>query len=200
MSTLVNIVLGFGLGLAFSIPIGPVGVMCARRSLLYGISAGAVAGIGAALADATYAAVASAATAATVGFINEHRHIIRPVGGVFLILFGAFLLKRKPPDEVQKEAGNTFGAMVMTFLLVASNPLTILAFAAAFTILPEVLSDRQHGWLSFGVFCGGLTWWLTLSTLVHYLPKRFQRPTLINRVAAWLIIALGALGLVPGLD
>lgn len=50
---------GFLLGLAIAAPVGPVGIVVIRRTITFGRGVGLISGLGAATADAFYAAVAA---------------------------------------------------------------------------------------------------------------------------------------------
>ncbi|MCB0207269.1 MAG: LysE family translocator, partial [Anaerolineae bacterium] len=50
---------GLVIGLAIAAPVGPIGVLCIRRTLAEGRLAGLVTGLGAATADTVYGAVAA---------------------------------------------------------------------------------------------------------------------------------------------
>ena len=49
---------GLIMGFAIAAPVGPIGVLCIRRTLAHGRLAGLISGLGAASADAVYGAVA----------------------------------------------------------------------------------------------------------------------------------------------
>jgi threonine/homoserine/homoserine lactone efflux protein len=50
---------GFILGLAIAAPVGPIGVLCIRRTLAQGRAIGFVSGLGAATADVVYGCIAA---------------------------------------------------------------------------------------------------------------------------------------------
>ncbi|MGB8693525.1 MAG: LysE family transporter, partial [Steroidobacteraceae bacterium] len=50
---------GMAIGLAIAAPVGPIGLLCLRRSLEQGRAAGLATGLGAASADAIYGAIAA---------------------------------------------------------------------------------------------------------------------------------------------
>jgi threonine/homoserine/homoserine lactone efflux protein len=50
---------GIIIGFAIAAPVGPIGVLCIRRTLAEGRASGLVSGLGAATADAIYASVAA---------------------------------------------------------------------------------------------------------------------------------------------
>lgn len=50
---------GAAVGFAIAAPVGPVGVLCVRRTLMFGRLSGLISGFGAALADGVYGFVAA---------------------------------------------------------------------------------------------------------------------------------------------
>jgi len=87
---------GFCFGLALSAPIGPVNVICLRRTLADGFGAGIAAGLGAAVADALYAVAAAFGAGAFAALVSAHAGPIRVVGGVLLLGFAAVLWRHEP--------------------------------------------------------------------------------------------------------
>src|SRR5262245_4326283 len=90
---------GFAIGLAIAAPVGPIGVLCMRRTLLSGSLAGFVTGLGAAAADATYGALGAFGTALAATLVDQQAWIAT-VGGGFLIWLGIAALRR-PPAELE---------------------------------------------------------------------------------------------------
>ncbi len=50
---------GMLIGLAIAAPVGPIGILCIRRTLAYGRLSGLLSGLGAATADAIYGCIAA---------------------------------------------------------------------------------------------------------------------------------------------
>ena len=83
---------GRGLLVGFSIaaPVGPIGVLCIRRTLTLGLLAGLLSGLGAATADAVYGAIAAYGLTAISGILVGQSFWFRLVGGIFLIYLGQY--------------------------------------------------------------------------------------------------------------
>ena len=79
---------GFAIGFSIAAPVGPIGILCIRRSLADGLARGLAAGLGAATADAAYGCVAGFGLTAVSGFLVHHRVALEAVGGVFLCYLG----------------------------------------------------------------------------------------------------------------
>lgn len=63
---------GLIIGFAIAAPVGPIGVLCIRRTFADGQAAGLATGLGAATADAFYGAVAGFGLTAISGFLLDY--------------------------------------------------------------------------------------------------------------------------------
>src|SRR5438477_13103318 len=80
---------GLVIGFSIAAPVGPIGVLCIRRTLADGRLAGLMTGLGAACADAVYGAIAAfGLTWLTQALIGQQRWI-RGIGGAVLLYLGA---------------------------------------------------------------------------------------------------------------
>lgn len=206
---------GRGLLVGFSIaaPVGPIGVLCIRRTLTLGRLAGLLSGLGAATADALYGAIAAYGLTAISGILVGQSFWFRLVGGVFLIYLGVQTVLAKPaikPAEVEglTNAQGLAGAYVSTVILTITNPATIMSFAAVFAGLGlgtgvAGAASSQSGRLAaitlvVGVFVGSALWWLLLSSVVSLFRSIANPNTLqwLNRVSGVVLIMFGVIALI----
>ena len=89
---------GVVIGFAVAAPVGPIGVLCIRRTLADGRASGLVTGLGAATADAAYGAVAALGLTFVTGLLVDAGTWLRLVGGVFLLILGAKTFLSRPAD------------------------------------------------------------------------------------------------------
>jgi len=198
---------GLIIGFSIAAPVGPIGILCIRRTLAEGRLAGFVSGLGAATADAVYGSIAAFGLTLVTSFLVEQRFWLRAVGGVFLFYLGVktFLSKPQPASELN-QAGearqNLFGNYASTFVLTLTNPLTILSFAGIFAGLG--LGSYINGnylaavTLVLGVFIGSATWWFILSGITSLFQKKLSLQLLlwVNRISGTIIILFGMLALI----
>lgn len=184
------------LGLAIAAPLGPIGVLCVNRTLERGFWAGMAGGLGTALADASYAALAGAGFAVFAAFLAMIDTPLKLFGGLFMIVLGARGLWAVPAKRAAAVgARDLFGTVAATYVLTIANPATILSFAAIFAGLGLVTAHDGLGiaQVIFGVFAGSLLWWAFLSGLVaalhHRLPAGFARGSAI--VSGLVLIGFG---------
>jgi threonine/homoserine/homoserine lactone efflux protein len=193
---------GLLLGLSIAAPVGPIGVLCIRRTLSAGRGMGLASGLGAATADATYGAVAAFGLTVVSSFLLSQQMWLRLLGGAFLCYLGVRTFLAAPATEAARGVGGGLaGAYVSTFFLTITNPLTILSFAAIFAGLGLGATGADAGaalGLVLGVFLGSALWWVVLSGAVSLLRARFDLRALrwVNRGSGLLILGFGVLSLV----
>ena len=192
---------GLIIGFSIAAPVGPIGVLCIRRTLTEGRLAGFLSGMGAASADMFYGAVAAFGLTAVQDLLVGQSNWLRIVGGVFLLYLGIKTFFSKPSEKAaEARRDGLFGAYLTTFFLTITNPITILSFIAIFAGLRLGETDGNYVSATFmvlGVFLGSAAWWLTLSTGVSLLRDKFT-PTLlvwVNRLAGVIIFVFGLLAL-----
>ncbi len=193
---------GLVIGFSIAAPVGPIGVLCIRRTLAGGRLHGLASGLGAATADASYGAVAGFGLTAVSGLLVEQQGWLRLIGGLFLCALGIRTILARPASEAASASRNgLLGAYLSTFALTLTNPLTILSFVAIFAGLGIAETGADYGaalTLVAGVFVGSAAWWLLLSGGVSLLRERFtpRRMRWVNRLSGAVLIAFGLAALV----
>ncbi|MGD1898009.1 MAG: LysE family translocator [Phormidesmis sp.] len=197
---------GFLMGVAIAAPVGPIGVLCIRRTLAQGRLIGLVSGCGAATADAFYGIIAAFGLSTLSTFLVSNTVYLQVIGGFFLCYLGvktalsksAVALDKSAPSNSSRSSSSstssertssktTLSAYTTTLALTLTNPATILSFVAIFAGLGITQSDYlQSVTLVFGVFSGSLLWWLVLVSGVTYLRSRLTPERLLrfNRFAS----------------
>lgn len=166
------------IGFSLAAPIGPVGMMCIRRTLTHGHLRGFVSGLGAATADSVYAIIAAFGITLISNFIVQHEYSIRLVGGVLLILLGIRTLLVHPVETPSQNGLNGHASAYVTmFLLTFTNPMTLFAFAVVFAGIgagSAVGDTLTASFLVAGVFSGSALWFLLITTAVHIYKDKFK--------------------------
>ncbi len=196
---------GLIIGLAIAAPVGPIGLLCIRRTLSQGRAAGFVSGLGAAAADAVYAAVAGFGISVFTSLVVGQAGWLRLLGGGALIYLGARTVLTRPAGTQATVGGRGLaGAFLSTFALTLTNPTTILSFAAVFAGLGSGHGASDIGTtllLVGGVFGGSALWWLLLSHGANLFRSRLGPGGLrwVNIVSGAIIAAFGLGALISGL-
>jgi threonine/homoserine/homoserine lactone efflux protein len=192
---------GIIIGFAMAVPIGPIGIMCIRKTLTEGRLRGLVIGLGAATADLLYGCVAAFGLTVIANTLNSERIWIRLVGGTLLLFLGVRTFRALPANPNIPENNNgILRSYLTTVFLTLTNPLTIFAFIAVFAALGlgTGLSYFSASSLVAGVFIGSCLWFLSLSSGVTFFRKKLDLVGLrwVNRIAGVLIILSGIIAIV----
>ena len=194
------LVQGLLIGFSIAAPVGPIGVLCIRRSLADGARIGLLTGLGAASADAFYGAIAAFGLTAVSNLLMNHRFLLGLIGGVFLCYLGvrAFFAGVAEGGQAPPRV-SALTAYGSTFVLTLANPMTILSFAAVFVGfgLGSAKDYNAAGMMVAGVFVGSALWWLLLSSVVSLIRSRMTAASLqwVNRGSGVIIVAFGVYAL-----
>ena len=189
------------IGFSIAAPVGPIGVLCIRRTLADGRAHGFVSGLGAATADAVYGSVAAFGLTFVSGFLVSQQPWLRLVGGAFLCYLGVKTFLARPAERAAAAGGGGLAsAYISTLFLTLTNPTTILSFAVIFAGLGLGGAAGNYAAaavLVLGVFLGSASWWLILSGGVAPLRAQFGSSGLgwVNRLAGIIIAGFGAIAL-----
>jgi threonine/homoserine/homoserine lactone efflux protein len=193
---------GLLIGLAIAAPVGPIGVLCIRRTLADGRLVGFITGLGAATVDAFYGSVAAFGLAFVANLLLGQRIWIHLLGGIFLVYLGVRgLMAQRRSTALSAVAPTTTrrglaGAYLSTVLLTLTNPATIFSFAAIFAgvgLAGAHVGGASAGSLVLGVFLGSALWWMVLSSGVGLLRARLTPANLlwITRASALILLGFG---------
>ena len=194
---------GLVLGLMIAAPVGPVGLLCIRRTVKHGIIIGFATGLGAACADTIFGGVAAFSVTVIVEFLQRYSPAIRILGGIFMLVVAWHTWHDKPrelprgeegcpPPATEKSIGRVVSATLSSFIITMTNPVTMFATMAVVATFSELQSRMDAITIVSGIFCGSTLWWFLLSGGVALVRGHFteSRVTTINRVTA---VALGML-------
>jgi threonine/homoserine/homoserine lactone efflux protein len=202
---LVFILKGIIIGFSLAAPVGPIGVLCMRRTLARGGWRGFTVGLSGASADIVYALVAAFGVSLISDYIAAHEHWIRLVGGILLLILGLYLYRSHPEAHTSaKWVREEAQAFVSIFFLALTNPLTLFAYSAAFSGIgvESIMGDGISVILLVaGVFLGSLLWFTLLTSLTRLFRDRVTTHglSIINKAAGTLLMLFGLLGVWSGL-
>ena len=184
------------IGLSIAAPVGPIALLCIRRTLTDGRLAGFISGLGAATADSLYGAIAGFGLSFLSEALLGNQEWLRILGGLYLCFLGTrIFLSRGAQRAIDSWRTGLAAAYASTFLLTVMNPVTILAFISVFAGLGVTTGGdaAAGGTLVAGVFLGSAFWWFVLALGVGVLRARIT-PTIlhwVNRLAGALIAGFG---------
>jgi len=197
--------IGRGLVLGFTIAaaVGPIGLLCIRRTLADGAAIGFVSGLGAATADAFYGAVAAFGLTAISDVLVGERTLLGIVGAVILAILAVRTLSSRPTTAATSTAGPGFAAAYgSTLALTVTNPMTIVSFASLFAALGVGIGGTAPVLVVGGVFVGSTAWWAILASVVARLRSRVTLRGLrwVNAASGSLLLAFAVVALWTGLS
>ncbi len=204
---LTTLLKGLLVGLGVSIPLGPIGVLCMQRTLSKGRLSGFISGMGAAVADTLFSALAILGLAFVLLLFENNKILFLIAGGAIIVFIGVRIYFSNPIKQIrQNKRGKKrlFEDFISVFMLTLSNPGAIFLILASFALVRLEL-DRESGYANIavaigGVFIGASLWWFTLSSVISHYRRRFRIRQLwvVNRVAGTLIALLGILSIFNG--
>ena len=186
---------GIGAGLAIAAPVGPIGLLCIRRTIADGRRAGLITGLGAATADLVYGLIAALGLTGLSYWLTSASSWLHWAGAAFLLWLGVRTLTEKaataPANAPARGLLPIFGTM---FVLTLTNPMTIVSFLGLIAGLGAI----SRGYLlAAGIFIGSVMWWLILTSLANWFRSRLGTSGLVwvNRVAGLVLIGFAAASL-----
>jgi threonine/homoserine/homoserine lactone efflux protein len=187
---------GIAIGFVMAIPVGPIGILCIRKTLTEGRLRGLVIGLGAATADLFYASVAAFGLTFISDTLVSQRFWIRLVGGALLLFLGIKIFRALPTDpKIRINNGGVLRSYLTTVFLTLTNPLTIFAFLAVFAALgfDSELAYFSASVLVIGVFIGSCLWFVLLISGTKLFKNKLDLDGLrwVNRIAGILITISG---------
>ncbi|NVJ98984.1 MAG: LysE family transporter [Alphaproteobacteria bacterium] len=198
---------GLAFGFALSAPVGPVNIICLRRSLFGRARDGFLIGAGAAAGDAFYAGLAAIGLNAFLSIIDSYNVALRIVGAAIMLVFAVRIWCSHPHLDRTPMEGAVKRGMLGALVLTLTNPGVFFGFLGMYTLAGigdlGAGDNRVHSdaiALIVGVFLGSCLWWLSLVGIGRYLRDKVNDNLLviINHVSA-ILIALFALGAVISL-
>jgi threonine/homoserine/homoserine lactone efflux protein len=196
------------IGFLIAVPVGPAAALCIRRSISVGAVAGYLTGVGAALGDAVFGTVAAFGLNFVQQFVASHEAWLRGIGGLVLSVMGWVTMRHRPrtvgdpvTHDIEHNVATHFHYASSSFFITVFNPLTVMAFGAAFAgrnLAGVASSLGDASTLVAGVFAGALAWWAILCTAAVSLRQHFTGTGLLwlNRISGAVILAFGAVALV----
>lgn len=196
----------FVFGVTLAVAVGPIAILIINRGLVYGFRSGMLCGVGAALADFTYALVAFTVGSIIVSFLNMNQVYFSCLASGVLILFGVWMLigslkvgtATKKPNTSAVQKGD-LRYLTSTYLLTVVNPLTIVAFVG---FSGQLVKPNFGIWqvlnMSIAIFLGSVIIQILLATFGASLGRYMKNPKtvqVLNIISNLSIIGFGAMGL-----
>lgn len=199
---------GLLIGFSVAAPVGPIGVLCIKRTLNEGRISGFITGLGAAVADSVYGCIAGFGITVVSSFLEQQMLWFKLLGGIVLLYMGVTFLRSKPASqEATVQGGGLIKNFASTLLLTLTNPSTIFSFVAIFAGMGLGMSEANRSVSTSiavvaGVFVGSALWWLILSSVVGFMQNKLTARHLIwvNRLSGMIILCFGIWAIISGIS
>lgn len=192
---------GILIGLAMTISIGPITVMCIRETLSEGQLHGLVIGLGASTGDLFYSSVAAFGLTVISNLLILEQFWIRLIGGIILFFLGYKTFRAQPKDpNVQVQSNGLLKSYITSVVIALTNPITIFAFLALFSTI-GLANEKNHIYalsIVSGVFTGSFLWFVVLTAAIRFFRAKFDLPKLrlANQIAGILIFIAGVIAII----
>lgn len=193
---------GLIIGFSIAMPVGPIGLLCIRNVLTFGIFCGLFTGLGAAFADSIYGAIAGFGVTALSTILEANNTILKIAGGLFLCYLGISTFCAKASNSTNEEITLTRSrAFLITFILTLTNPMTIISFAGVYAGLGignDNLNLNGAFTVTLGVFLGSAAWWIILSLVTAFFKDKLNttESTWLNKLSGSVLFGFGAFALI----
>ena len=196
---------GMAVGLASSITVGPVAVLCIQKTLSKDRRAGLISGLGVACADMLMAIIAFFFYSMLQAQIEEYSMILQVIGGIFVVIVGVYIFFQNPVPQIRKNrAGKSdpwqdFSSM---FVFTLANFVVVIPYLLAFFAMfnvgmhagdADMASFVHSGMTILGFLGGAVMWWTLLTFTIDIFRRRFRSLHMLTiiHVAGVIIAVLG---------
>lgn len=174
---------GFAIGLMYAVPIGPVAVICIRRTLTEDWLSGVISGIGSATAIALYSIMVVFSIHAISDVLQGYHIWLHLLGGFFLCYLGIRIALVRPSDTTNTFRRKSYRrCFITTFILAFFMALPDLTFPIfVLSWMSDISPNTFYNPVGFslGVLLSETLWWLTFCSIcwrfkLHFKPKLLQ--------------------------
>lgn len=201
METFLFFLKGVAAGFVVAAPVGPVAVMCVRRTLVRGAISGYATGLGAALADTAYGVIAAYGISFLATLLFDNEFWFRLVGGILLLGLAAKTFFSGPAEMRAPSSNGLVSDFLSALVVTGTNPITVVAFGIVFTTIGVATAGDKLDWaeaLIAGVFVGSALWWAMLTGIASLFRSALSHSGLrwVNRISAGVILLCAVLILI----
>lgn len=193
------------IGICASAPIGPVVIYVMQITLTRSLKAGFSTGVGSAVIDTLYAAVALFAVSLVQDFLLRHQPWIMIIGGLIIIFVGYGMIVKDPmrragrPISARSMIG--YGFKAAGCALANPGALALMVTLVAVFSLDVNTSPAPVWAIVMMVFLGALTFWLVFSWGISKLRQKIDNSVIykLSRITGAIVVVLGAILIVRGI-
>lgn len=177
------------IGFLVSIPTGPVGFLCVKRTLVFGFKRGFISALGSIFADMVFAFIIVFGFREVHYFFENYEKYLAVLGGGAMIIMGflGFMQKEiKEPTKIQ-----VGGDFLSAFFLTITNPILLASYSALFAFFSKNMSMFKYSAFVFlfGVLLGALSWWFIFTMVTAFVHDKYVilNPNKINKISSFIV-------------
>jgi L-lysine exporter family protein LysE/ArgO len=193
---------GFGLGFSVAASFGPINLFALSSGLRFGFWPAYGVGVGAAVADGSYAFLGGLGAAAL--FTGGAKGWFQMLGGAALVFIAVGMATRRPRKQEQWAAPGFGRSFTVALGATLANPITVVYWTAVFAgVVPKLEVSRLEALtlLPAGVVCGTVVWAILLAVGSAF-AGRYVNERLLSRLSlasALTVAGFGVWFIVSGL-
>ena len=185
------------LGFFFTLPLGPIGLLCARKILQFGRLYGFILGLSQVLVIFIYSIISFLSLGWFSDFLIKYQFWIRLIGGLVLIGFGIKIFFGRSSAIVKEDISKK--RFIADFFSIAGlmfvSPQSLLVFMAFFSVLGLYMTTTffEHVEIIFGILIGSIfSWALVCVCFIGYKKNATRKVmTWINRSGGIFLVGFG---------
>lgn len=184
-------------------PVGPISIICIKRTLAHGLRAGLLVGFVASFVEAIYGFIAAEGISIILEFLLSKITWIKFFGGILLIYIAYVEAKAdiSSNNPTQIKSKKEWRILTEVFFISLANPVMILTLLAIFASIDttSMLVANNTLLMGLGIFIGAMLWSTILCGFVAKIKHRLS-DTWLKRIKLASCIILAAFGLYSVLD
>ncbi len=199
---LIYILKGIIIGIVASAPMGPVGILCIRRTIKKGRAYGLMTGAGAAVSDLFYALLTGYGLSLITPLTSEDNVFwVKIAGCIMLLAFGIYMFYTGPRVKVHPESknkGTLLRNFITSFFITLCNPAIIFLFLALFNMLAFFADEPSQVAAVTGysaIMAGAMLWWFGLTYVINKMSANIGDKGIkrINHTIGIIVIAISVI-------
>lgn len=200
---LINLLYGLLIGFIIALPTGPVGLLCVRKTLIFGKKSGIFSVFGSVFADIFFSAAVVFGLTFILSFFEKYSLLLQIVGGI-LFMYIAWRAQKIIIDEnaVTIKSKTFIGDFFEIFALTFTSPTFIFTLSFIFSIfhIGQIASHVADKLIFLvGITGGSLIWWLGFVFITDYISKKRKVSLrVVNKISAYVMGIAGAFLFVLG--
>jgi threonine/homoserine/homoserine lactone efflux protein len=165
------LMLSFTLGFVTASPVGPIGLLCLRRTLTRGVRTGLASALGISVGYAFWSYVAIHGLVTISHWVEQEQRLLQGAIGLFFLLYGVHGIFNTPDTSYHAmQRKGRAAEFLSTFLVVFLNPATFIMFSALFALFGTAESYfglAESLEIALSVFAGATACWVLITQIIQ---------------------------------